>query len=149
MNISSVPKIIPIKRENAVESWLNSKVDDKDMEKYNVNDYTIKPYNSQYEMSYYYMSDDTDVKADNTTLKEYYDCNKCDQLGSYNDHVFIYPNTNRYHANLLFRQLIDYSHSNNLNYELCDEITFEIDKLDIMDVSLKNSFYKFCYDNST
>jgi len=115
-----------------IESWLNSKVNDQDVEKYKVNEYTIKPYYSQYDMSNYYKPNDTDIKANSLNYDE--------KLSEYDDHIFLYPNTNRYHANMLFRQLTDYAYNRNFDY--CDR------KHNVMDISMKKSFYKFCHENS-
>jgi hypothetical protein len=125
---------------NNVSQWLNSKVNDRDMEKYKVCDNTISPYVSKHDFECYYTENDSDVRSSVQVDDS--------QLDPYVDHILLYPNTNRYHTNSLFRQLIDHSYSNSFDFKLYNDETNEYDKLNLMDVSLKNSFYRFCHENS-
>ncbi len=70
------------------------------------------------------------------------------KMSKYCDHILLYPNTNRYHANYLFRKLIDFAQDNDFNYYIYDKKTKEYKACDLMDKSLKDVFYKFCYDNT-
>ncbi len=55
-------------------------------------------------------------------------------------HLLIPPNTNRFHVNLLFKRIID--HCAPYNFSIGEEI------IPLVDVFMKDEFYKFCYDNS-
>lgn len=57
-------------------------------------------------------------------------------------------NTNGYHANTLFKQMIDYANCNNLCYKIYDPEKEDYVDCDLFDITIKDSFYKFCYDNS-
>ena len=110
-------------------SWLKLKL--------NVND----------DMNYYYIS--------KYEKEAYYDVNDIDEQNkisnenqSYTDYIYIEPNTNQYHANMLFRRLIDYSIDNNFTYSIYDDKNNDYIQCDLMDKTLKKSFYKFCYENS-
>jgi len=62
--------------------------------------------------------------------------------------IFIPPNTNRYHANYLFKKMVDFSVDNYLFYDIDDPET-ETQRTEILvDPSLKEAFYAFCYTNS-
>ena len=52
---------------------------------------------------------------------------------------FLNPKTPRYHANMLFNQMIDFCIKRNLNDHLGNPL---INKM------LRNKFYEYCYDNS-
>tara|TARA_Y100000589_G_scaffold200867_1_gene189474 strand:- start:281 stop:724 length:444 start_codon:yes stop_codon:yes gene_type:complete len=52
---------------------------------------------------------------------------------------YINPNTNRYHANMLFNQMID----------LCVKFNLVNDKFEyVINKKMRNKFYKFCMENS-
>lgn len=149
---------LPIIHINKLEKWLNSKVNDKTVSsKYEIDEYTIKPYDSHYDKNTYYTENDSDLKASETILyqlinnltdEELNENTEISKLSPYADHILIRPNTNRYHANLLFRQLIDVSYDNNYDYELYNANMDEQINVNLMDITMKKSFYKFCYDNS-
>ncbi|QKF94026.1 hypothetical protein QKU48_gp0568 [Fadolivirus algeromassiliense] len=150
--------IIPIIQPNPIGKWLDNKVSDHDiMSKYEIDEYTIRPYYSYYEMSTYYDENDSDMKKsenmtlqyiNNSTEEELEEDKELLKLSQYADHILLYPNTNRYHANSLFRQLIDYSYNNNYDYNIYDPDTRQVSLNNLMDKALKKSFYKFCYDNT-
>jgi hypothetical protein len=121
-----------------MEIWLDSKVNDEDVDMFSCNEYTVEPYYSVYEKSEYYNHNDSDTKS-----KLVSDNIDDPELEKYNDHLFIYPNTNRYHANMLFRQIIDFSLLNELY--IFDNTESMINISDVID---KDSFYDFCYKNS-
>jgi len=90
-------------------------------------DNDIIPYHENYYHDReYYLLDSTNDKINDTT-----------------------DNTNKYHVETLFRQMIDYSGVNNFNYTIynCDKEDY-ID-CNLLEVTLRDSFYKFCYDHST
>jgi hypothetical protein len=60
--------------------------------------------------------------------------------------ILIFPNSNRYHANYLFKQLVDCSDEYNMNYYLGD---VQEEKIKFIDVDFKNKFYEWCYENTT
>jgi hypothetical protein len=59
--------------------------------------------------------------------------------------VLIYPGTNRYYVNNLFKKIIDYIDINKFYFEIMDEAG-NTNFYKIMDVDFKNIFYEFCYD---
>jgi hypothetical protein len=155
-NFNYIPYLMNI--PNKIDIWLDEKVNDKYIDnKYYTTNYTLKPYTSHYDFNTYYKDNDMDINASN---KKLYDCitnsSKNDledndfiyNLSLYIDHLLINPNTNRNHANTLFRQLIDYSFDNNFDYNLFNYNSNEYELINLMDVSMKKSFYKFCYDYS-
>jgi hypothetical protein len=153
--------LIPHLVTSKITKWLDSKVADKTVEnKYEIDELTIKPYKSHYGNYAYYGENDIDTKNMSTSdkymfqlmgtmtdeeLKEDMEIYK---LSLYADHVLIRPNTNRYHANLLFRKLIDQAFDNDYDYDIYNVNANEHLNVNLMDISLKKSFYKFCYDNS-
>lgn len=54
--------------------------------------------------------------------------------------IFLNPNSRRYHANMLFNQILDYCYFHNL---VDDNGNLIFNKY------MRNEFYKFCYENST
>src|SRR5690349_11629843 len=67
----------------------------------------------------------------------------------HNDKEYGTNNTNKYHAETLFRQMLDYSDANNFNYSIYNCQKEDYIDCNLLDVSLRDSFYKFCYDHST
>ena len=126
-----------------LNKWLNSKVSDNTLDKYTIDEYSLKPYDSKYGEYCYYTKDDSDMQMND-------EIQQCDNDNVYNDHIFLYPNTNRYHVNYLFRQLVDLSYDNNFNYKIYSKNgkNIEYEYYNLMDVSFKESFYQFCCDNS-
>ena len=118
---------------NRLEKWLDTKTKD---------DTLPDPYYSTYQKEAYYSNQDIDLKnSSKITVPE----NNAD----YADHIYIDPKTNRYHANMLFRMLIDYAYENDLDYELHDPETKKpYLKFNLMDKQLKKSFYQFCFENT-
>ena len=62
-----------------------------------------------------------------------------------NNQILIPPQSNRFHVNQLFKKIIDYVHDNNMNYQIYSETFNSYIKTDLIDISRKNNFYKFCY----
>lgn len=150
---------IPTVHNNGVTKWLDSKVNDRMvMNKYQIDDNTLKPYYSHYDKDCYYDNDndnDSDMKnndklsvqlIENLTVEELKQDKELAKLDSYRDHILLHPNTNRYHANYLFRKLVDYSYDNKLEYLYPNPYKKEL--INLMDKSLKESFYRFCHNNS-
>lgn len=125
-----------------MEHWLNSKVNDKQLDKFAINEYSLRPYRSHYDKTCYYKKDDSDMEANNHYMQ-------LDTGTPYNDHIFLYPNTNRYHANYLFRKMIDVSYDGEFNYLLHNEDSHATSLFNLMDVEFKEPFYKFCYKNTS
>ncbi|ARF09447.1 hypothetical protein Indivirus_1_70 [Indivirus ILV1] len=124
-------------KTNKLNNWLDSKTIFK-------NETPPTMYYSTYTKDAYYSDskNDSDLKYLN---KKFID----QENEYYVDHIYIDPNTNRYHANLLFRMMVDYSYENNFDYELHDPETGNVAlKFNLMDKELKQSFYKFCYENT-
>lgn len=57
-------------------------------------------------------------------------------------------NSNGYHTDILFRQIIDYTHGNDIFYKIYDPVTKDYVECDLFDNTMKDSFYQFCYENS-
>lgn len=112
-----------------ITNWLDSKISDTD---------AISHYISQYERDTYYNTNDVDEQKKDIP----------DEEKKYIDHMYIEPDTKRYHANMLFRRLLDYSIDNNFTYNIYDEENNDYEWCDLIDKTLKESFYKFCYENS-
>lgn len=142
-----------------LKKWLDSKVFDNSIRSvYDINDDTIKHYPSHYKKDIYYNFDDDDIhKSDKLSLNVIINMSddelesepELKKLSNYVDHILLNPNTNRYHANYLFRQLIDNSYDNEYDYNIYNMSTKSTDLMNLIDKSLKESFYKFCYDNSS
>ncbi len=144
-------------QRDLVEEWLNSKVNDKSVSKHGFDDNTQVQYYSHYAEDVYYNDNDTDLRHDDKSYKgiistmtnqELTDDPVLGKIAKYVDHLLLYPNTNRYHANSLFRQLIDFSYDNKFEYDLYDPETGTIEGVNLMDKSQKRSFYEFCYRES-
>jgi len=141
-----------------MENWLNNKVDDVTVTtKYDIDEHTITPYKSHHEKDMYYTHNDTDIMAhekglyqmiNDVTDEELENDPQLENLILYDDHILLCPNTNRYHANSLFRQLVDFSHDNDYVYDTYDTTTHKQTKFHLMNASMKESFYRFCCDNS-
>lgn len=125
-----------------MEHWLNSKVNDEQLDKFTTSEYSLRPYKSHYDKTCYYKKNDSDMKANSKYMQ-------LDEENIYNDHIFLYPNTNRYHANYLFRKMIDISYDENFNYLFHDEDIQSNSLFNLMDVEFKESFYEFCYKNTS
>lgn len=145
--MSKMNSCVPSNTQNKLKKWLDSKVYDNSIEnKYEITEFTLKPYKSKYNKEIYYTENDEDCEflcdlKDNNNLQT--------ELDNYDDHLFIPPNTNRYHTNSLFRQLIDFSIENEFsNNYFVDDGKNGYMKCNIIDRSLKKAFYKFCHDNS-
>jgi hypothetical protein len=147
MNINQV--CVPINTVSKYKKWLDSKVGDITItNKMEIFKNTITPYKSKNDILTYYENDD-DFDDQYEELHDYIiyggslDSKKILDVSKYIDHTLIPINTNRYHANYLFRQLIDYAIENNMKYTFQEKcIGFLVDK------SMKDNFYKFCYNNS-
>ena len=87
---------------------------------------------------------------DNDTLQymkkrvERYNTNKPE----HSKEILIPPNTYRYHANYLFKRIIDYVEHNGCMYEYDDSRKKKVIKFKLVDKVMKDAFYKFCYNNT-
>lgn len=61
--------------------------------------------------------------------------------------VFLDPKSKHYHLNVLFKKLINHC-SNDFYSVTYKKSPNEIDNVNNFDKTLKNDFYKFCYENS-
>ena len=160
----------------SLQNWLDSKVSDSTIkDKYEVNDYNLPPHSnssSRYKnihtfQKYYDGIDDQDVEASDSfytgLLETMRDTNPKDirkdpqlkfldsinEVYKQDDHklsVLIPPNSNRHHTNYLFKQLVDCSDYNNMNYVISDSKNTQ--DIPYIDVNIKDAFYKFCQDNT-
>lgn len=131
-------------KKSKLENWLDKRVLHKDL---------VKPYESQYEMNAYYQDPRNEKDKQKDIDIRYYDGpirgldEEIDENNEYMDHIYIDPATNRYHTNMLFRELVDYAYENNFDYILHNPETKEkYAEFNLMDKELKTSFYKFCHD---
>ncbi len=141
-----------------LDSWLNSKVSDNTLDKYTIGEYSLRPYYSKYDEQCYYIKNDSDMEmndkiqqfGETSETNETNETNETSETNIYNDHIFLYPNTNRYHANYLFRQLVDVSYDNNFNYTVYNKNgkNIEHNYFNLIDVTFKETFYQFCHDNT-
>ena len=125
---------------NKIDKWLNTK-STRDV------DLPI-PYYSIYREDAYYLSPkiDSDLRSSDNNGRN---SNSNETKLLYTDHIYIDPETNRYHANMLLRMMIDYAYESKFDYTLKNPETKEIYvRFNLMDKQLKNVFYKFCYENT-
>lgn len=141
-NKVKIPEKIPVEvtvkmpTKNPLNKWLDSMTAFPE-------EIPPMPYNSIYTRDAYYGNGpcDSDLK--------YLSKRKFNYDPEYQDHIYIDPATNRFHANMLFRMMIDYAYENNLDYILHDPETKKpYHKFNLMDKELKHSFYDFCYKNT-
>ena len=144
-------------QRDLVNDWLNDKVKDKSVSKYGFDDNVLPAYYSHYAKEDYYDEGDIDAKQDDIAYKQLINTMTNEELSEdpvlgkiaeYVDYLLLYPNTNRYHANTLFRQLIDFAYDNKCEYDVYDPKTRKIEKINLMDKSQKRVFYEFCYRES-
>ncbi len=123
-------------KKNKLNSWLDSETVFK-------NEQPPEMYYSTYTKDAYYSTKENDSDLKHMSKKFIKDDNE------FLDHIYIDPATNRYHANMLFRMMIDYAYENNFDYALHDPETRKpYLKFNLMDKELKQSFYNFCYENT-
>lgn len=164
--IRSLPKVILEPYENKVNRWLDRKIDDDKVESvYDVGDHCMSKFKKPYKVRFdeYYYQDDTDMKSSATnTIEVINELKRNDELvdNDYyyrldfyverydNEQILILPSSNRHFANELLKRLIDYSIDNKFNYKIYDEETEEIYEMNLMDSSIKDLFYQFCYENT-
>jgi hypothetical protein len=135
-------------------NWLYQKVNDRCItSKYSINDYQILPDETSYDFesfNYYYNLDETNYELN---LKKYLLNNKnlsnedrvlSKYIEKYDDlTVFIPPNTNYYHVNHLFKQIINVVDEFDMYYNISnDEVR------PIFDINLKKLFFEFCHKYS-
>lgn len=129
-------------QKNKLNIWLDQKVRSTNSIN-STNRLPPEPYCSAYTKDAYYSNLEKDSDLKYLTKKSHPDRNL------YQDHIFIDPNTNRYHANMLFRMMVDYSYDKGFDYVLHDpETKKKYVEFNLMDKELKESFYKFCYENT-
>ncbi len=127
-----------MKNNSKIDAWLDKKICEEPL---------LDPYYSAYTKDAYYKDSDSDCNFKNSI-------NPIDPIdfanrNIYQDHIYIDPNTNRYHANMLFRMMVDYSYDHNFDYILHDpETKKKYLEFNLMDRELKEPFYKFCFENT-
>jgi len=62
------------------------------------------------------------------------------------EHIKYKPNINGYHTDTLYKQLIDCAYDN--YYKIYDPEKNDYVVYNLFDVTMKDSFYQFCYTNS-
>lgn len=127
--------IVKMPTKDPLNKWLDSKTAFP-------NEIPPAPYTSTYTRDAYYGNEKSD-----SDLK-YLSKRKFNYDPEYQDHIYIDPTTNRFHANMLFRMMIDYAYEHDFDYVLHDPETKKpYHKFNLMDKELKQSFYNFCYNN--
>ena len=125
-----------------LQKWLDSKNKYSDKTKH---------YQSKYcKEAYYESKNDIDVNKDDLFLKDILsglNSNSLDEKDipndildelEYKDHIILNHKKNHYHANTLFRKLIDYTIDHDITCSSYDTDAY------IFDLYMKKSFYKFC-----
>ena len=64
-----------------------------------------------------------------------------------NINIFLPPNTNIYHANHLFKKMVNNCNQNNYIYKISNDKGGVRNEL-LIDPDFKEAFYKFCYKNT-
>jgi hypothetical protein len=113
-----------------MENWLNNKVNDKYLGQYDMNS-SVMIYDSKYDKVVYYEVGDSDMLAidKNDVGQEDYEIYK-------------------YDANLLFRQMIDFSIGNNMTFLVKSGKDNDVLNIDLLGSQMKEAFYGFCFDNT-
>jgi len=62
--------------------------------------------------------------------------------------ILIPHNTNRYHTNHLFKQMVDLCHHENMIYTYYNDDTNECTDVSLITPEFKSKFYEFCFKNS-
>jgi len=88
--------------------------------------------------------DDNTIQYMKERVERYINTNKPE----HSKEILIPPNTYRYHANYLFKKIIDYVEHNGCMYEYYDSRKGKTMKFKLFDKNMKDAFYKFCYDNT-
>lgn len=110
-----------------VEEWLNNN-NNNDDEPYH---YLLESYKIT-DFEKYYNENDTDVKASLDPKFEDLD----DFIEDYGKRKILFrPKSNRYHANMLFKKIIDHPSNKLLNGRIINK-------------NFKDKFYAYCYENS-
>ena len=127
--------------------WLNDTVDDIfDREQYENTDDILPMYYGKYSLDKYYHKNDYDLYANDINIQDTNNKFIDKYIDDYKDYqILIPPQTNRFHANQLFKKMIDCSIDNKFEYKIYDENTNKYVSVPLIDTSIKNDFYKFCY----
>src|SRR5436190_12883302 len=128
---------IHLSKKNKLNQWLDSKVNDITIkDKYEITNNNLNPYYGKYENELYFDGkDDTDIQANDIfylNLIRNVNEKSLNELIKYIDRVLIPPNTNRYHANQLYKKMVDYIIDNNFNYDIFNDETKEYDSINLI-----------------
>ena len=146
---------------NMVKRWLNSKV---------INHHLLSPISggintndqirSSKDFYLYYDDNDEDIKSSDSFFisvltespelkNDPYLKNLNSVLERYeNKKVLLKPDTNRSHANSLLKDMIDFCQHDDFVFESLNK-NGEVEKFNLIDKSIKQSFYNFCYHNTS
>nr|QBK88858.1 MAG: hypothetical protein LCMiAC01_05400 [Mimivirus LCMiAC01] len=156
-----------------MKEWLNSKIADPDVEDLYSEDGSCLPFTHHIiklrDYNKYYTNKDKDqdqdvLASDDSYIQKINEYNKNKENNKNNKHleyldkrmeiytnkkIFIPPNSNRYHANYLFKKMIDFS-ERDYNYNKDGDGTM-YNKIEyiLVDKNMKNAFYEFCYEHTT
>jgi hypothetical protein len=146
---------------SSLNDWLDRRVLNPDAVN-DYNSYELRTENEQplYPSSVYYLDNDEDLQRSDkfypemlthldacepevlNSNKEISSLNQYIHHYSDNKKVLIKPNTNRFHANLLFRKLVDYCGYHGI-------IVYNEGKVEpLINKNMKTEFYKFCHENT-
>jgi len=141
-------------------NWLKSIVNDKYINnKYQLGSHTLQPLSLRKNHFYRYYRPDNDLDVYHTDesmiylIKQDEDDILNDFIEEYttdnqqNINIFLPPNTNIYHANHLFKKMVNNCNQNNYIYKISSDKGGVRNEL-LIDPDFKEAFYKFCYKNT-
>lgn len=115
------------------------------MEKYGVDEKALKMNKDYADDGWNIVGQKKVIKRKNDNIKHEHN-DKLPNTDKIN--VLIPANTNRYHANYLFKSMIDCADDFDMIYTYKDPRTNESVCLNLVDKNFKDQFYEFCYDNT-
>lgn len=119
------------------KTWLDKKVNDNTIRIGDIGDHVpiFRDYDPD-NFDKYYRNGSSDMKFHNSEVENGYN-----QRFNNGANINIPPNTNRYHANYLFQQLVE--NEGNGSYNLGNEM------VSLVTYDMKGAFYKFCEKYTT
>lgn len=142
---------------NKVKYWLKSKVKNKYI--HNIDDDNMLPlyYNGTFNISVfnkYYKDEEGDTRpfsglpqGNSSNINKKYEEIYINPHENKKKTIYFSPNSNHYHTNFLFKQMIDTCENNNLYYyvPVISDDYVHYNKHILVDTLFKQKFYNFCY----
>jgi hypothetical protein len=139
-------------KKQELNSWLNSKIKDgSDLSRHNSDEiYYIKNNIKEVSKIKNYYTIEELIELDKILLEEKELCDertteKYIDLNEKIIEVYVPPRSNRYLLNKLFQEIVDYREKNNMEYKYYDVEKRHTSTINIFDITMKESFYKYCY----